>query len=177
MKRVVVLAALGLLVPMLQGAVAPFLPRATCPDVALLLVIALGVALPSAAGGVAFVAWIGFVSDLLSGSLQGQHALLWLFAFGVARLTSLRVNLQGPFAQMALAAILTVASAFGLAALTAFFASGAAPLASGGELLWHTGVNACIAPLVVGLATRLLAKLGGDDGRRVVRLEPRSLST
>ena len=177
MKRVVALAALGLLAPIVQGAVALYLPRATCPDVALLLVIAVGVALRSTAGGVVFVAWIGFVSSQLSGSLQGQHALLWLLAFGLARLISLRVNLQGPFAQMALAAVLTLASAFGLAALTAFFASGAAPLASGGELLWHTGVNALMAPLVVGLATRLLAKLGGDDGRRVLRLEPRSLST
>ncbi len=175
MKRGVALVALGLLVPILQGAVTPFLPRGTCPDLGLLLVIALGVGLRSAAGGVALAAWIGFVSDLLSGSLFGQHALLRVLAFGTARLTGRHMNLQGAFTQMALAAGLTVASAFGMVGLSAFFA-GSAPVASGGELLWHTGVNALITPFVLGLVARLITKLDGDEGRRLLRLEPRSYS-
>ena len=43
------------------------------------------------------------------------------------------------------------------------------------ELLWHAGVNALVAPLVVGAAVRMLARLE-DDGRRPLRLEPRSFS-
>lgn len=175
MKRVVGLVALGLLVPIFQGAVAPFLPRSACPDLGLLLVIALGVGLRSTAGGVALAAWIGFVSDLLSGSLFGQHALLRVLAFGAARLTGGHVNLQGAFTQMALAAALTVASAFGMVGLSAFFA-GSAPLAPGGALLWQMGVNALFAPFVLGLVARLITKLDGDDGRRLLRLDPRGYS-
>ena len=175
MKRGLALVALGLLVPIFQGAVAPFLPRSACPDLGLLLVIALGVGLRSTAGGVALAAWIGFVSDLLSGSLFGQHALLRVLAFGAARLTGGHMNLQGAFTRMALAAGLTVASAFGMVGLSAFFA-GSAQLAPGGELLWHTGVNALFAPFVLGLVARLITKLDGDDGRRLLRLDPRGYS-
>ena len=176
MKRAAALVLLGLLVPMIQGALAGFLPRGACPDVGLLLVIALGVCLRSTAAGVALAAWIGFVTDQLSGSLLGQHALLWLLAFGAARLTSLHVNLQGPFTQMAIAAALTLGSAFGISALTAFFAPDLAPVSTAAELFWQTAVNALMAPLVIGLASRLIAKLD-DDGRRVLRLEPRTYST
>ncbi len=48
-----------------------------------------------------------------------------------------------------------------------------ARVAPGGELLWHAGVNALIAPLVLGLVARLITKLNGDDGRRLLRLDPR----
>lgn len=177
MKPALALLLLGLFVPILQGALASLLPRGVCPDLTLLLVIALAVSLRSTAGGVALAAWIGFVSDLLSGSLLGQHALLWLLAFGAARLTSLHVNLRGPFTQMALGAGLTLGTAFGMFALTAFFTQGLAPLATASELFWHTLVNALMAPFVVGLSARLIAKLGDDGSRRVLRLEPRSFST
>jgi rod shape-determining protein MreD len=175
-KRFVVLAGLGLLVPIFQGAVAAFLPRGVCPDLGLLLVIALGVALRSTATGLAVSAWLGFVSDLLSGALLGQHALLRVLAFGVARLTSSHMNLQGPFTQMGLAAGLTLASALGMLALTAFFDAGTALVFPAAPLFWHTAVNALCAPFVMGIAVRGLAKLE-DDGRRPLRLEPRSFST
>jgi rod shape-determining protein MreD len=176
LKRVVALVLLGLLIPMIQGAVAGFLPRGTCPDVGLLLVLALGVSLRSTAAGVALAAWIGFVTDQLSGSLLGQSTLLWLLAFGAARLTSQHVNLRGPLTQMALAGGVTLGSAFGVSALTAFFTPELAPLSTPAELFWQTAVNAIMAPLVLGLAARLFARLGDDDGRRVIRLEPRSYS-
>lgn len=176
MKRALVLVALALLVPMVEGGMTPFLPRATCPDLALLLVMGMGLFLRGAATGVAFAAGIGFVSDLLSGSLQGQHALLFVFAFGLARLTSLQINLQGAIARMALAAVLTLAAAFGMAALTAFFAKAGAPLASGPELLRQTVVNALVAPPLIGAVAWGVARLGDDDGRRLLRLEPRRFS-
>jgi hypothetical protein len=59
-------------------------------------------------------------------------------------------------------------------ALTAFFDAGSSSLPLRG-LLWHTAVNALVAPIVVGLAVRALARLE-DDGRRPLRLEPRSFS-
>jgi rod shape-determining protein MreD len=175
-KRVAALLLVGLLIPVAQGAVAPFLPSGACPDLGLLLVIGFGVSLRSTAAGVGVAAWIGFVSDLLSGSLLGQHAVLRVLAFGAARLTSLHMNLQGPFTQMALGGALTLASAFGTVALTAFFAAGATTLAPALEIVWHTAVNAVAAPFAVAAVARLLALLGEDDGRRVLRLEPRSWS-
>lgn len=175
MKRVVALALLGLAVPILQGALAPFLPRSACPDLGLLLVIALGVALRSTAAGLALAAWLGLVSDLLSGALLGQHALLRVLAFAVARLASTHMNLQGPFTQLALAAGLTLASAFGMLALTAFFEAGRPAVFPVADLLLHTAANALAAPLLVGFAVRLLARVE-DDGRRPLRLEPRSFS-
>lgn len=177
MKRAAVLVVLGLLVPMIQGGLAPFLPHGACPDVGLLLVIALGMALRSAAGGLALAAWIGFVCDVLSGSLLGELALVRVLVYGGARLASSHVNLQGAFTKMVLAAGLTLVSAIGMGALTAFFSSGAAaPLATPRELLWHIAVNALLAPVVIGLSARLIVKLGDDDGRRVLRLEPRRYS-
>ncbi|MGH0032149.1 MAG: hypothetical protein ACQGVC_20355 [Myxococcota bacterium] len=175
MKRVIALASLGLVVPILQGVVAGFLPRGFCPDFGLLLVVALGVAVRSTAGGLALVAWLGFVSDLLSGALLGQHALLLVLAYGVARVASTHVNLQGTLTQMGLAAGLTLASAVGTFALTAFFDSSTARVFPGAEVLWHAAVNAAVAPFVIGFAVRMLARLE-DDGRRPLRLEPRSFS-
>lgn len=176
MKRALVLAALALLVPMVQGGVAPFLPRATCPDLALLLVIAMGLCLRGAATGVVFAAGIGFVSDLLSGSLQGQHALLFVLAFGLARVVSGHMNLQGAFARMAVAAILSLGAALFMAGVMAFFAKTGTPLASGPELLRQAVVDALVAPPLIGLAARGVARLGDDDGRRLLRLEPRRFS-
>jgi rod shape-determining protein MreD len=176
-KRAAALLLVGLLIPVAQGAVAPFLPSGACPDLGLLLVIGFGVSLRSTAAGIAVAAWIGFVSDLLSGSLLGQHALLRVLAFGAARLTSLHMNMRGPFTQMALGGALTLLSALGTVALTAFFASGAASFAPAAEIAWHTAVNAAVAPLAVAAVGRLLGLLGEDDGRRVLRLEPRGWST
>ena len=162
---------------MIQGALGSQLPRGLTPDLSLLLVIALGVSLRSTAGGVAAAAWVGFVADVLSGTLAGQHTLLLLVAFGSARLTSLHMNMRGPVTQMTLAGALTVALALGMVAITAFFDPGThKQVAPPGDLLRHLAVNALMAPFVVGIAGRLLARLGDDDGRRTLRIETRSYS-
>lgn len=175
MSRLLVLLGLGLLVPIVQGALAPFLPRGVLPDLGLLVVMALGIALRSTGTGLALSAFLGFVSDLLSGALLGQHALLRVMAFGVARVTGSHMNLQGPFTQMGLGAGLAAATALGTLALTAFFDPGAARALPGSELLWHAAANAVAAPFVVGAVVRLLARVE-DDGRRPLRLSPRSFS-
>lgn len=174
MKRVLVLVGLGLLAPILQGALAPFLPWGTCPDVGLLVVIGLGLSLRSGLAGLALAAEIGFVADLLSGSLLGEHALLRMFVFALARLASLHVNLHGTLTPMALAAGLSALSAAGILALTTFFSSGTAMvLVTLPDVLRQAVVNALLAPLVISAVARLVAHLGDEDGRRVLRLEPR----
>ncbi len=177
MKRILVLAGLGVLGPIVQGAISPFLPRGLCPDGGLLLVVAIGLTLRSTLSGVLLAAWVGFVSDLLSGSLLGQHAMARLAVFGVARLAGFQMNLQGGFAQIVLTGAVTLVSSALLAGLTAFFASGtAAPMASPMAIGWHAAVNALCAPFAVAIVGRIVRSLGDDDGRRVLPLEPRSFA-
>jgi cell shape-determining protein MreD len=174
LKRALALIALALLAPMVQGAVVPYLPRGACPDAGLLLVIAIGLTLATAGLGVALTAGVGFVADLLSGALLGSHAFLWVLAFGVARFTSLHVNLKGPFMQIALAASLTAAVALGLAGLTAFFGSAEArSLVAPLELLRQVIANGLVAPFAIALTGRLVARLSDDGGPRMLRLDPR----
>lgn len=174
MKRALALIALGLFAPIVQGAIVPFLPRGACPDAGLLLVVAIGLTLRSSGQGVVLAAGVGFVADLLSGALLGSNAFLWVLAFGVARFTSLHVNLKGPFMQMALAGALTLGAALGIAGLTAFFGStGSHSLVAPVELLRQVIANALMAPIAVVLVGRLVARLSDDGGPRMLRIDPR----
>ena len=178
MKRGLAIALLGLLAPMIQSALCLFAPAGWIPDAGLLVVIALGLGWPgSLTVALLLSTFVGFVSDLLSGSLIGQHALLSLCAFGTARVVSVHFNLHSVLTQMALAAGLTVGSALALGALTAFLSPEAGQgLAGGLALLRHAVVNAVAAPLAIVAVSALLARLDEDSGRRVLRLEPRRLS-
>ena len=68
MKRIVALLALGVLAPMVQGAVGTFVPPQYCPDLGLLLVVGLGLCWRSTAGGVLLSA------TLVIGSGRGTAA-------------------------------------------------------------------------------------------------------
>lgn len=178
MKRVAVLALLGVLGPILQGAVSPYLPPGLCPDGGLLLVVAIGLTLRSTVSGVLLAAWIGFVSDLLSGSLLGQHAITRVCAFALARLSGLRMNLQGGLAQIVLTAAITVVCTAILAGLTAFFTAGsAASMLTLAEVGAHAAVNAVCAPFVVAFVARVARRFGDDmGGRRILPIEPRKFA-
>lgn len=176
MKRTVALFLLGAFVPMLQGVAAYFLPARWVPDLGLLLVVALGLCWRTVGGGMALSCAIGFVADLLSGSLLGQHALLRMFAFGAARVGSQALNLRGPLPQAVFVAGLTVVNAGAFGALTAFFTPGP-------EMPWvvwrdvgpQALVNSIAAPIVAVLTAALVRTLSDDDaGRRLLRLEPRN---
>jgi cell shape-determining protein MreD len=174
LKRALALIALALFAPIVQGAIVPYLPRGACPDAGLLLVVALGLSLRATGLGLALTACVGFVADLLSGALLGSHAFLWVLAFGVARFTSLHVNLKGPFMQLALAASLTVAVALGLAGLTAFFGSAQVrSLVAPVELLRQVIANGLVAPVAIALVAWLVTRLSDDGGPRMLRLDPR----
>ena len=178
MKRTAAIALLGLFAPMIQGALAVFVPVGWIPDAALLLVVALGLGWPgSLATALLLATWIGFVTDLLSGTLIGQHALISLCAFASARVVSVHFNLHSAPTQMAVTACLTAGAALALGALTAFFSPEAGSgLAGGFALLRHALVNALAAPFAIAAVAALLARLDEDSGRRVLRLEPRRLS-
>jgi cell shape-determining protein MreD len=170
------LGVLGVLATMTQGALAAFLPPPWCPDLGLLVVVALGLYWQSVVGGFALATALGYVADLLSGTLLGQHALLRMMAYAAARVCGSHFNLRGPLPQMVFVAFLTLAHAVVLAGTTAFFVPQLGfKLPAVGALAAHALANALCAPLMTGLVGRLVSRLGSDDGgRRLLDLEPRS---
>jgi len=174
-KRVLGLFALGILALAFQGAVASFLPVRFCPDLGFLLVVALGLCWRSAVGGVCVAGAIGYTTDLLSGSLLGQHALLRLAAYAVARFGNRHLNLRGALPQAAFVAALTGANAFAMALLTSFFSPGVeVGMVALRELLPQVVANALFAPLVAFVTARIVVRLGDEDGgQRVLPLAPR----
>lgn len=174
MKRALVLAGLSLLALIVQASAGRVLAPQWCPDLGLLVVVGFGVALRSAATGVALAALVGYLSDLLSGSLLGQHMLLRMGAFAAARIGSRRLNLRGAAPLAIFAAALSVGHALGLGALVAFFASGAAPpWPPVGDFVAQALVNGLLAPLVAAGVTWVCQALGDEEGARLMRLEPR----
>ena len=177
MKAVLVLAVLGSFALMLQSAAALWLPARWLPDLGLLCVVALAVSVRSPVLGTFLAVALGYVTDLLSGALLGQHALLYLGAYGIARVLSSSVNLRGPFSLALFVLVLAFAHTVVLHAISAFFARGWAVLATSLEdVAVHALVTALAAPLVVGIVSRAAARLGDDDSGRPVHLEPRALS-
>jgi rod shape-determining protein MreD len=174
MKRELVLAGLSLLVLIVQASAGRILAPEWCPDLGLLLVVGFGLSLRSATSGVALAALVGYLSDLLSGSLLGQHMLLRMAAFGAARVGSRRLNLRGPVPLAIFVAALSAAHGLALWALVSFFASGAAPLwPPVGDFLAQAVVNGLLAPLVAAGVARVCQALGDEEGARLMRLEPR----
>lgn len=179
MRPALVLLALGVVALMVQGVAALFLPARFLPDLGLLIVIGIALHVRSPSVGVVLSALIGYATDLLSGSLLGQHVLLRIFAFAAARLGSAHLNLRGALPQALFAVLVSVAHAGLLGALLAFFVpdAGPSPLASPRDLVPHALLNGLAAPLVSHVVGRLASRAGGDDGIRPMRLEPRTFAS
>lgn len=174
MTRVLEVLALGCGAALLQGAVAGFVSPWWIPDLSLLVVMGLAVYWRSTAGGLVLAMVLGFVTDLLSGSLLGQHALLRMAAFGATRAAGRRGMRTGP-AQAVFAAVLTLGHVLALALLTSFFAdSGGVSTLRPGPVAAQALVNALVAPAVVGAVRRLSdTALEEEGGRRLMPLQPR----
>ena len=175
MKPVAAIFALVFGIPMLQGALAPFLPPAFRPDLALLVVFALSLAWRNTATGLVLAAICGFVVDLFSGALLGQHALLSVLAFVATRALSVHVSMIGALPQMTCAAALTVVHAIGVVGLTTFFTPGADfSLPRFWVVVPRVAVNAIAAPGVSWIVSGLVAWVVGEDvGRRPLRIATR----
>jgi rod shape-determining protein MreD len=177
MRSVLALLAFGGIALVVQGVAGNHLPTAAVPNLSLLVMVAIGLSLPTARG-LPLAAGLGYATDLLSGALLGQHALLRMLACAAARLANRRLDLRRGLPLAAFAAVLTLADAAGLALLNRAVGGRAVldlsmlPLL-GGQVL----VNAVAAPLVVGLAGTLLRWVTPEESaRRLVRLEPRRRS-
>jgi rod shape-determining protein MreD len=163
-------------VPMLEGALAPFLPAAFRPDLPLLVVLALALAWRNTATGLVLVSVCGFVVDLFSGALLGQHALLSVIAFVGARVLSQHVSMIGVLPQIVFAAGFTAVHAIGVVGLTTLFTPGAdLALLRPGVVLPRVVVNALVAPAVNAVGAALVAWAAGEEtGRRPLRIATRS---
>lgn len=175
MKRGLVLVALGIAALMVQGAVASVMPARFVPDLGLLLVFGVALAVRSPVEGVALAGVVGYGTDLLSGGLLGQHVLLRMAAYGAARVGGARLNLRGALPRAIFVFFLTLGHALGLWLLSVFFAPEAARgLMGPGTVLSQALVNAVLAPACTELVASLAARLSEDEPGRPMRLEPRS---
>lgn len=174
MKRALALAGLALLALIVQASAGRVLAPHWCPDLALLVVVGMGLSLRSAAVGLSLAALVGYLSDLLSGSLLGQHMLLRMVAFAAARIGSRRLNLRGPVPLAIFAAALSIAHGVALWGLVTFFATGAAPpWPPLWDFLAQGLVNGLLAPFVVAGVRWVCQALGDEEGAKLMRLEPR----
>jgi cell shape-determining protein MreD len=171
-KRASTLLALGVAALVVQGATATVLSPPWTPDLALLVLIGIGLRWHGLAGGLLLAALLGYATDLLSGSLFGQHALLNLFAFSGTVIAARQLNLRGswPLASFALA----VTCLYGLAmlAITGFFVGGV-ELRFGwlGAQIMHGAVTGAFAPALSGLVGRAANWADDDPGHRALGLD------
>ena len=173
MKQAALLFVLGLAALVVQSAVALVLPYPFCPDLGLLVVIAIGLYWKPLPSGFALAASLGYATDVLSSSLLGQHAMLRLVSFAAARLGGRQLNLRGSIPLAVFAGGLTIAYAAALEGQLAFFTSVPTEAGTLGRTLAHAAVNAFFAPIVAVVVEQICTWSGEDDvSRRSVRFDP-----
>jgi cell shape-determining protein MreD len=162
----------GLLAVIAQGAVAVVIHPPWCPDFALLVVLAIGLRWQGNASGLALVAALGYVADIMSGGLRGGHALLRMFVYVSARLATRQLNLRGALPLAAFAGGMSIAYGLAVVGLTGFFTNAAMPSWGWLDLAPHAIVNALAAPVVSGALGRVLGWFGDDEeSRQLLSLE------
>ena len=166
MTQGIALLLLGFLAVVVQGALATVVHPPWCPDLALLVVLAIGLRWEGVASGLFLVSALGYAADVASGGLRGGHALLRMFVFISARLAARQLNLIGSFPLASFAAGLSIAYGLAVVGLTRFFTGAGLPSWGWFDLLPHAIVNALAAPLVLAIVGRLLTLLGDDDEAR-----------
>ena len=175
MKRSAALLALGLVGLVAQSALALTFPAWLCPDFVFLVVVALGLGWRNTFAGLSISAFLGYATDLLSGSLLGQHMLLRIATFGAARLGGRGLDLRSALPRVCLTAGLTVVNALALWGLVRFFGRGVGPgFVPVGELLGHALINGAFIVPVAAAVDTLVKTLGDEEGQRLMRLEPRN---
>lgn len=164
MKVFFTLLLAGLLLLMLEGALATLLSPPWCPDLRLLAVISIGLRWRGLAPGLALAYLLGSSADVLSGSLMGLHALLSILTFLSAVFAGRQLNLKGRFPLMAFAASVSLFYGLALYAVSSFFVSGIEFVPQWlFENLLHSLVNGLFAPLVFEAFSRLAVWAGADD--------------
>lgn len=175
MKRGLAVFVLGVVALGIQGGVALVIPRVLCPDVGLLVVIAIGLHWRDATSGLFVASALGFTADILSGSIFGAHALLRVLTYATTALVRSQIDLRGGVALGLFAAGMTIFYALGLFVLVQFFGGAVDGLRwpGIGGLFPHALVNAVFAPVVSAILLRVFAWADGEASRRGLQIDPR----
>ncbi len=146
MKTAFTLFALGCGLLIFQGAFSTVIPPRLCPDFALLFIAGLAFRM-SSVHGLWFSALLGYLADTLSGTLLGEHAILYTSMFLFMRVLHRQTDLSGGFRQSLAVGFLTLLQALGLIWMVYFFREQSLlPVALDGGLWTQTLVNAAVAP-------------------------------
>lgn len=179
MKRILAVFVLGLLALGIQGGLAMVFPRALCPDLGLLVVLAIGLHWLEVTPGMFVSTALGFAADLLSSAIFGAHALLRLLSFVLTSLARSQMDLRGGATFAMFAAGLTVLNALGLMLLVRFFSpvggegSGYSMWAVVSGVFPHALVNACFAPIVSALVLWVCDRVEGEARGPGIELDAR----
>lgn len=168
MKSPAALLALGLAALVLQGALARVLTPPWCPDLAWLVVVAIGLRWPSVVSGVILAVVLGYAMDLVSGSLMGQHALLRLISYLAAALAARQLDLSGGLPTSVFVGSMTIVYGVATVSMLSFFL-GAPGLRLDviGLAFAHAVVNVLAAGPVISLVERILIRFSDEEvGRR-----------
>ena len=172
MKRVSALLGLAIAALVVQGVLATLVSPPGCPDLALLVLIGIGLRLDRLAVGLLLAALLGYATDLLSGSPLGQHALLDLFAFAGTGIAARHLNLRGPWPLAFFAAGVVFVYGLAMLAITGFFVGGAElRLGWFGSQFVHALVSGACAPSVSALVGRTSGWADDDPGHRSLGLD------
>lgn len=179
MKRGLAVLAFGLIALGVQGGIAMAIPRVLCPDLGLLVVIAIGLHWGENTGGLLLASALGFAADVLSSSIFGAHALLRVLVYATTALTRSQLELRSGAALALFAGAMTIFYAGGLVLLMRFFGStGEAVRWSGiGALFPHIAVNAIMAPFVSALLVRVCEWAEGEANRPGLELDAKRTAT
>lgn len=167
MKRALAAFVIGLLALGIQAGLATSIPRELCPDLGLLVVIAVGLHWDDATSGLLVSSALGFAADLLSAAVFGAHALLRVLAFTVTAVVRSQVDLRGGATLALFAANLTLLYSLGVLFLSGLTAgSGEAVSWSGiGGMFPHAAINGVFAPVVYALVSRVCDRAEGEASR------------
>jgi len=170
-KRAFTLLGLGVAALVVQGALATLVSPPWCPDFALLVLIGIALRWEGLSAGLLLAALLGYATDLLSGSLLGQHALLNLFAFAATGSASRQLNLRGSWPLAFFAAGVCFLYGLVMLAITGFFVGGA-ELRLGwlGSQAIHALVTGACAPSVSALVGWVSAWVSDDPSHRSMGL-------
>ena len=173
MKRVLVIFALGLVALGVQGGLAKILPRELCPDLGLLVVIAMGLRWQETTRGLLVASALGFAADFLSSSLFGAHALLRVVAYAMTTVGRSQMDLRSGLALALFAGGITVAYAMGLLGLMSIVEGPGQKAAwTGiGGVFPHAVVTAIAAPVISSLVSRLSEWADGEASRPGLQID------
>jgi rod shape-determining protein MreD len=168
MKSIFAVLMLGFAALVVQGALARTIPPPWCPDLALMVVIGVGLRWPGFMPGLFVVVPLGYAMDLLSGSLMGQHAFMRLVSYLTAAVASRQLDLSGGLSVAIFVFGMTVFYGLGIVATLSFFVgSGVVGFDVLTSALAHGVANVIAAGPMIGLVERILARFSDDEvGRR-----------